>query len=316
VVGFCTAENSRGAYLTNKRTWLVFLWDLNSMRNGEIRRLSGKAGGSTLTLKARNDSLKHISKTLNDDNLQVANLGELKIKHVERYIEIQRENGVSNRTLQNRMTHLRTVLNELGRHQMAAHERLSSKGLGIAGASRDGTHRALSPDAAAKVFEAAKSLNAGFAACLVMQRELGLRAREAVQSVASLQSWRQALERGHAIRVLHGTKGGKARDTMPVDRGRALEAVKTALNAISASDGRLMRGQSLESAMQAFHRDCAKVGLTGVNASHCLRYGYAQERFAQLLERLGDRKEALAATSMELGHGDGRGTYIAQVYLK
>lgn len=286
------------------------------MRSGEVRRLSGKAGGSTLTLKARNDSLKNISKTLNADNLHVANLGELKIKHVERYIEIQREKGVSDRTLQNRMTHLRTVLKELGRHQMAAHERLSSKGLGIAGANRDGTHRALSPDAAAQVFEAAKSVNAGFVACLVMQRELGLRAREAVQSVDSLRVWLRALERGHAVRVIHGTKGGKARDTTPIDRERALEAVKTALAVSVVNGGVLMRGKTLEAAMQAFHRDCAKVGLTGVNASHCLRYGYAQERFAQLLVQLGDRKEALAATSVELGHGDGRGTYIAQVYLK
>jgi hypothetical protein len=43
---------------------------------------------------------------------------------------------------------------------------------------------------------------------------------------------------------------------------------------------------------------------------------YEQERFALHLEQLGDRCEALAATSLDLGHGDGRGTYVAQVYLK
>jgi hypothetical protein len=34
------------------------------------------------------------------------------------------------------------------------------------------------------------------------------------------------------------------------------------------------------------------------------------------MEQLGDRREALAATSLDLGHGDGRGTHVAQVYLK
>lgn len=286
------------------------------MRTSEISKISGKMGGSTLTKEARNHSLTHLSKTLNADNFHVSSLSVLKAKHVERYIEIQKEKGVSDRTLQNRMTHIRTSLKELGRHQLAEHERLSSKGLGIDGANRDGTHRALSADATAKVFEAARSVSAGFAACLSLQRELGLRARESVQSVASLKSWKQALERGHAVRVQHGTKGGRGRDTMPVDRERALEAVKTALAVSVANGGQLMRGDSLESAMQAFHRDCAEVGLKGENASHCLRYGYAQERFEQLLQQTGDRKEALAATSHELGHGDGRGTYIAQVYLK
>jgi hypothetical protein len=286
------------------------------MRKSEISKVSGKMGGSTLTKEARNHSLEHLNKTLNADNFSVPSLSVLKAKHVERYIEIQKEKGVSDRTLQNRMTHIRTTLKEIGRHQLADHDRLSSKGLGIDGANRDGTHRALEPDAYAAVLAAAQARSVGFGACIALQRELGLRARESVQSVASLKSWKQAIERGHAVRVQHGTKGGRGRDTMPVDKERALEAVKSAIAAASDNGGYLVRGDSLESAMQAFHRDCAAVGLKGENASHCLRYAYAQERFEQLLERLGDRREALAATSHELGHGDGRGTYIAQVYLK
>jgi hypothetical protein len=31
------------------------------------------------------------------------------------------------------------------------------------------------------------------------------------------------------------------------------------------------------------------------------------------MEQLGDRREALAATSLDLGHGDGRGTHVAHL---
>lgn len=286
------------------------------MRKAEINNLNNKLGGSTLTLRAREHSIKHMFETFKSNNLSVKNLNDLKVWHVERYIAIQKEKGISNRTLQNRMTHVRTMLEKAGRNQLAAQERLSSKGLGIDGANRDGTHRALEPDAYAAVLAAAQARSIGFGACIALQRELGLRARESVQSVASLKSWKLAIERGHAVRVQHGTKGGRGRDTMPVSNERALEAVKSAIAAVSDNGGYLVRGDSLEGAMQAFHRDCAAVGLLGANASHCLRYGYAQERFEQLLEQLGDKREALAATSHELGHGDGRGTYIEQVYLK
>lgn len=286
------------------------------MKVKDVEKISDRMGGSTLTQEARENTLMHVSDTLKEDGIQVARLDDLKTRHIERYVEIQLERGISDRTLQNRMSHLRTSLRGIGRIDLANGERLSCKALGIDGANRDGTHRALSAQEFEAVLEAAKNRDAGFGACVAMQRELGLRAREAVMSVKSLESWKQALERGHPIRVFHGTKGGHGRDTMPVNRERALEAVKTALEATSSKEGNLIKSDSLKGAMRAFGRFCHDVGLKGVNASHCLRYGYAQERFEQLLNRLGDRREALAATSVELGHGDGRGTYIAQVYLK
>jgi hypothetical protein len=286
------------------------------VKEKDIEKISDRMGGATLTRDARENTLSHVSDTLKEIGVQVAKLDDLKTRHIERYIEIQQERGISDRTLQNRMAHIRTSLRDIGRVELANGERLSSKALGIDGANRDGTHRALSAEAYTAVLEAAKARDAGFGACVAMQRELGLRAREAVMSVKNLESWKQALERGHAIRVFHGTKGGHGRDTMPVNKERALEAVKTALEAISSRGGQLIQSKSLEGAMRAFGRHSEAIGLKGVNASHCLRYGYAQERFQQLLERLGDRTEALAATSVELGHGDGRGTYIAQVYLK
>jgi len=118
------------------------------------------------------------------------------------------------------------------------------------------------------------------------------------------------------VQVLHGTKGGKGRWTGPVDSERALAAVRNAAQVCRDQGGKLIDSTTLQGAARAYGRAFEKLGLTGELASHSLRCAYAQERFEQHLERLGDRREALSATSLDLGHGDGRGTYVSQVYLR
>jgi len=288
------------------------------MKLTKIEKISTKMGGSTLTKVARNHSIKHLSEFLRSNGRNMRDLSELKARDVRLYVIEQQQAGASKRTLQNRLSHVRTALREVGRHQLANSPHLSCKTLGIDQASRNGTHQALSQAQYEKALELAQRQDQGFAACLALQRTLGLRAREAVQCSASLKGWERALERGQPIRVLHGTKGGRPRDVGAVDQDMALKAVKTALEALKIGHGTnecLVQSKTLQGAMRAFGRHCEAVGLVGEHASHSLRCMYAQERFAQHLQNLGDRREALAATSQDLGHGDGRGTYVAQVYL-
>ncbi|MCR2697983.1 DNA-binding protein, partial [Salmonella enterica] len=47
---------------------------------------------------------------------------------------------------------------------------------------------------------------------------------------------------------------------------------------------------------------------------HSLRYAWAQDAIRYYEEQGLSHKEALAVTSTDLGHGDGRGIYIEQVY--
>lgn len=272
--------------------------------------------GATLTKSAREHSLKHFSQTLKSKGID-SRLNNISAKDVERYISIQKSSNVSSRTLQNRMSHLRAELKAIGRDKLANSVRLSSKALAISGASRDGTHRALSQEEYSAKLQAMQSTNPNAAACMMLQKELGLRAREAVQSVASLSSWQKALERGDRIHIAHGTKGGRARDSMANDQQAALRAVKTAIYAVKANGGALMPSSSLQGAMRAYGRACEAVDLRGDHASHALRCMYAQDRFEQYLQANGgDQREALALTSLDLGHGDGRGTYVKQVYLR
>lgn len=271
--------------------------------------------GSTLTKVARENTLKHLAQSLRQVGMN-AKLENIAAKHIERYISMQKDAGVSDRTLQNRMAHIRTELSAIGREKLAQSERLSCSALGISGANRDGTHRALNQAQYDQVLERAQALHPGFAAAVELQRELGLRAREAIQCAGSLKSWERSLQRGDRVHVLHGTKGGRARDTLANNPQRALQAVQKALEATKENGGRLIPSQTLQGAARAYGRLCASVGLSGAQASHALRCSYAQERFALYLEQFGDRREALAATSLDLGHGDGRATYVAQVYLK
>jgi Integrase/Phage integrase, N-terminal len=287
------------------------------MKQKDIDSLNRKIGGSQSIKAGRAYAINHVFQTLRELNKHVSTLDAIKAKHVQDYVKSQLAKEVSPRTLQNRVSAVRMMLTAAGMGDLARSEYLSCKTLGISGASRAGTHRVLAPDAYGVVLAKAQARDPVFAALVVMQRELGLRAREAVRCGKSLESWKRSLERGMPIKVVLGTKGARPRDSHPVSRERALEAVKTALNAFKThSTGNVTASKTLEGAMRAYGRDCAAVGLSKENASHCLRYQYARDRFEHHFERIGDRQQALVATSLELGHGDGRGAYIAQVYLR
>ncbi|WP_228283276.1 integrase domain-containing protein, partial [Klebsiella pneumoniae] len=57
-------------------------------------------------------------------------------------------------------------------------------------------------------------------------------------------------------------------------------------------------------------------GLTGKISPHSLRYAYSREATEYHMQRGFSKKEAEALVSMDLGHGDGRGHYVARVYNK
>ncbi|KNM79714.1 hypothetical protein AEV02_04245 [Salmonella enterica subsp. enterica serovar Kentucky] len=64
------------------------------------------------------------------------------------------------------------------------------------------------------------------------------------------------------------------------------------------------------------HNHLRNAGLTGKYSPHSLRYAWAQDAIRYNEEQGLSNKETLAVTSTDLGHGDGRGRYIEQVYIK
>ena len=283
----------------------------------KVREATRRAGGATLTKANRSAGLNKFFAVLQKVlNLQVNSFETLKTSQVRAYVDHLKKEGLKDRSIQNQLAHIRQALRAVNRDHFASSEPMSNKAMGVAGASRDGTHQALTEVQYRAVLAATKADKPGAAVCMELQRELGLRAREAIQSCESLRSWEKALLASTPCQVIHGTKGGRGRWTGPVDLSRALAAVRNAIGVAKAQGGYLVVSKNLQSAARAYGRSCEKVGMKGEHASHALRCMFAQDRYAMHLERLGSRSEALAATSLDLGHGDGRGTYVAQVYLK
>ncbi|MBZ0344513.1 integrase domain-containing protein, partial [Salmonella enterica subsp. enterica serovar Infantis] len=87
-----------------------------------------------------------------------------------------------------------------------------------AGASRSVTRQAITPEHDHHVLETARMKDPGLAAALELARPMGLRSQEAVQSVQSLKTWKEAIERSDTrLTVAFGTKGGRPRKTVIMD---------------------------------------------------------------------------------------------------
>lgn len=75
---------------------------------------------------------------------------------------------------------------------------------------------------------------------------------------------------------------------------------------------RLAQGTTLKQAEAWYRNAMHRLGVQG----HSLRYAFARERVEAYLAADIPMAEALARTSMDLGHGDGRGRWVKMVYLR
>ncbi|EGQ63891.1 DNA-binding prophage protein, partial [Acidithiobacillus sp. GGI-221] len=232
----------------------------------------------------------------------------------------QRERELKQRTLQNTMAALRTVLTAAVRGPFAEHRDLSNAALGLSGASRDGTHKAVGDADYQQALEQVLRMDAsgGIAAVMALQRRLGLRALEALcPRKDTLSRWEREILEGEAIHVIEGTKGGRPRRQTIIDPASALAAVREALQVLSQNQVTyLVNGKTgtLKSAYDRYHRSVRKAGLKGSKASHGLRYAWVREAVPFYRAQGYSEREASVRVAQDLGHGDGRGRYVRQVY--
>ncbi|EAS2167991.1 DNA-binding protein [Salmonella enterica] len=281
----------------------------------EMTHLAKQAGGAHKTVSDRMAQAKRFCGHLMAQNVQIRHVKHLKARHIEDYIRHRLAQGIDKRTLQNEMAMIRTVLRQAGRVKLADGDRISNRAVGIGGASRNGTRRAITDDKYQAVQENARLKDPGLAAALELARLMGLRSQEAVRCPQSFSSWRQALEHGDTrLTVVFGTKGGRPRETVILDAGAVKKALDNAINIAEQCNSRLIDRATLKEAMQFWRKQAERLGLTGQNSPHSLRYAWAQEAIRHYLAQGFSRQEALAMTAMDLGHGDGRGRHVAQVY--
>ncbi len=280
-----------------------------------VRGAASAAGGAHLTQQARIMIMTRLVDALYDRGTQVTGIDGPRERHIVAYLDARKDEGVSVRTLQNEASAIRTSLSAAGRGQAAASKRLSNDALGISGGSRMGTNTAASFDQFQRGLHAAYQRDAGLAVCLKLERTLGLRGAEAVHSGKSLRGWEKQLVKGERVYVVHGTKGGRPRYSEPADREKALEAVREARLLAEQRGGHLLEKASLKQAYTYYRNEMNRhirpaAGVT----PHALRYAYTKDLLARYQAEGHDRAEALSITSTDLGHGDERGRFVADVY--
>lgn len=277
----------------------------------EAQQAARAAGGSFKAIAGRQQMIGKLADHLQKQNIQIRTLADLREKHVRSWIEACKEKGNSARTCQNKLSAVRSCLRQSGLDQKAA--ALDTAKFGVQGASRDGSRSGMDRDTFEKKLELVR--DPAVRSVLELQRELGLRQAEGVRAQRdTLQRWEKELSRGDTIRVVEGTKGGRIRDTVVNDRQKALSAVQRALSACG-KNGRLIDQPNLQKALERFNNQ-ARTVFYGKWSPHAQRYSFAQEKIAKL-EKLGySLREATVMTSLSIGHGDGRGRWVEQVYSR
>lgn len=287
--------------------------------NKNLKTLARQAGGSFKTVSDRMKIADRFAERLLKLNVQIRDIKNIRTGHIELYMKSRLSEEISRRTLQNEMSAIRALLRVAGKTFMAnpAHEKLSNQALGISETSRDGTKVAIPENYFRQVLTSVEKKDEGVAYALRISRLLGLRTEETVQSAKSLRTWQKALFNGdEKIRVVFGTKGGRPRDTTVLDREATLSTINAALKHLKENNGKLIDKPSLHTAIERYRNVVREAGLTGKYAPHSLRYAYSVDVMNLHMKNGFSKEEAQALASMDLGHGDGRGHYVARVYNK
>ena len=273
---------------------------IDTMR-ADMRRAATAIGGHA-TIAHRQHTTESFTGWCRDENRQIS---EPRNKHFRDYIVHRRDvDGVSPGTLKNEAADLRAMCLKLS---------FTNQELGIPERDRTGTKMPLSDDAHhARV---SRIRDEGVRAAAEIQRACGLRNAEVVRIGPHIDSAIRSIERNGTLRVSAGTKGGRLRVAEIHDRPRAIAALKEGRRIVQR-DGHLVigKGGTLKSAQDKFENAMRRAGFTGANAPHSSRYGYAQD-LERAYEKEGlNPRQARQLVSESLGHGDGRGRYIASVY--
>jgi Integrase/Phage integrase, N-terminal len=280
-----------------------------------------KCGGATLTKKARQSTIrKFIVFLMRRGFTNILGLEQVRVKHVKLYIEMRLAQNGELRTLQNEMSHLRGILKDAGCVGVLNSPELTNANLGLAGASRAGTNKAMSPEEYERVRALAFLQNRpGMAALVDLERYLGLRGNEAIHAKTdTLERWLRELHTGGTVEVIAGTKGGRRRTVHPVDVQAAIRAVEEALAVAKRQESHLVVREDgsaaggLKQSRSIYHGWAVRAGFK----PHAARYAFARAQVDGYKVRGMTEREAFVATALDLGHGDGRGRFVRSIYCR
>ena len=234
---------------------------------------------------------------------------DLGMRHIKVYLQNRLDANASPRTMANQLAHLRGMLRHAGNRQIYDRIKIPNTELGIPPSKRLGSKIPMSEIEFSAVVESIACKN--LKVILELERALGLRAMEAIRAGQSLRGWQTQISSGSdSIDVVYGTKGGRVRCTRIPDSQRALTAINSSIAIME--HGRLAPRRTLKEAVCWYRNSTHRLGVQG----HRLRYAFAQDCVNSYLLSGMSAREAYARTSMDLGHGDGRGRWVKMVYCQ
>lgn len=288
----------------------------------DLDRVGYQLSGGHMTRQARSATFNTFARALRELGYGIHKAHQIGGRHLQAYVQYRVAQGIQGRTCANELSHLRAVLAQIGKQGLANNPAYSNKALGIERGSRLGTKQPMSDTAILAFKERMVQLGRPcVGSVLELQRAFGLREIEAIRAgqVETLSRWQRELQERGCVRVIEGTKGGHQREVHPADLNRALAAAQDALALLEATgqpylvtpvDGTVTK--DLKQAVSVYKNLCSRAGIQ----NHGARYAFARERMQAYRSQGFSEREARAATSLDLGHGDGRGRYIASVYVR
>lgn len=281
---------------------------------------SKKAGGAHLTLEAHQQAYVDFGAAMYRANIQIRSADQIGGRELRVYAAHLNAKVKAVGTKQNRMAAIRVALTQVGKSSLAKDPNYSNAALDLGIRSRDGTKTAASAEVVATIKAKVAELDRGWIAKVMeLEETVGLRRSEAVCVPAfRLRQWLKQLPKEGRVYVVDGTKGGRERFVEPPHPARALEAIKSALAAAVANGGYLAQrddgtpAKSKKSALGMYSSCLNRQRFQG----HALRYSFTRAVRKRGIEEGMTESQALAAASRNLGHGESRGRYVKQVYLK
>jgi integrase len=237
----------------------------------------------------------------------------LTLKQLKNFVAYRLAQGIGARSIQNEMSHIRRALQGAGRSEFDAKVCPNSE-LGVPSGTRKGVGKVVNPE----VLQVAREKALPDTKVLMdLSRFLGLRELEAVMSANSLKEWERDLAENRPIIVRYGTKGGRIRSVVvaPKNAADALLAVRAG-RAILQKQEHLVVSKNLKAALEQHSDRLARLGLKGENSGHSLRRAFAMDQYKHYLADGCSEEIALSRTSNDLGHGDGRGRWVYNNYLR
>lgn len=281
----------------------------------EMRKAGRLAGGSKKTVHDRDVMITAFCVWLWAAGYQLSSVAGLRVRHIAEFISARIADGICLRSAQNIACAIRCALRGAGRTAFANSPEISNKALKINGGSRLGTKRPISESEYQDAYRRTLIRDQGLAAVLGLERQIGLRGREAVMSAPSLCDWLKFIAAGATkIRVIHGTKSGRPRDTTLHCLKEATKAIQFAAGIATQRGGVLIEAKNLGAALQYYHRNVHALGLIGQIAPHSLRYAYACDAVDAYMRQGYSEREAQALAAQDLGHGSGRGRLLREIY--